>query len=137
MDAATKQRMVKNACWGNVLLGIWLVISPLALTYSHMETAMWNDIVVGVAVCLVALARATGIFKQAKQIGFDWANVILGIWLIISPFALGVSYIPRLMWNNVIVGIVVAGFALSNALSASTSETTENSRRMENSRATG
>src|SRR4051794_26470197 len=81
MDAITKQRMVRNACWGNVLLGIWLVISPLLLTYSHMETAMWNDIVVGVVVCLVALARAKGISKQARQTGFSWANVILGIWL--------------------------------------------------------
>ncbi|MBX5493500.1 MAG: SPW repeat protein [Chloroflexi bacterium] len=41
-----------------------------------------------------------------------WAsglNVIAGLWLIISPWVLGFSrYDDRMMWNNVIFGIVAA-----------------------------
>lgn len=37
-----------------------------------------------------------------------WILVILGIWLIISPFVVGYGAIRGALWNNVIVGIVVA-----------------------------
>jgi len=37
----------------------------------------------------------------------DWANLVLGVWLILSPWLLGFSGIPSAMWNAVIVGVVV------------------------------
>lgn len=37
-----------------------------------------------------------------------WILVILGIWLIISPFVVGYGAIKGALWNNVIVGIIVA-----------------------------
>jgi hypothetical protein len=45
------------------------------------------------------------------QPGWSWLNVILGIWLVISPFVLFVS--GAAMWNNVILGIIIAASALS------------------------
>jgi len=47
-------------------------------------------------------------------------ELFLGIWLVISPFVLVLS--TAAMWNNVILGIIVAAFALTNTYSkASTS----------------
>lgn len=37
-----------------------------------------------------------------------WVNLILGLWLIISPWVLGFSTVAGAMWNSLIVGIVVA-----------------------------
>lgn len=46
----------------------------------------------------------------------SWFNVILGIWLIISPWVVGFSDITGATWNAVIVGIVVAIVGLWAAL---------------------
>ena len=48
--------------------------------------------------------------------GLSWANFILGLWLIVAPFALHYRDITAAMWNNVIVGIVVAILAIYRAL---------------------
>jgi hypothetical protein len=42
----------------------------------------------------------------------DWVNVALGIWLILSPFALGFSRDASGLWNNICLGIVVVPLAL-------------------------
>jgi hypothetical protein len=45
----------------------------------------------------------------------DWANVVLGIWPILSPWSLGFSGMTSAMGNAVIVGILVGVLALSEA----------------------
>jgi SPW repeat len=55
------------------------------------------------------------------QPGWSWLNLILGIWLVISPFVLFASGVA--MWNNVIVGIIIAAFALTNTYSKAPAET--------------
>ncbi len=40
-----------------------------------------------------------------------WFNLILGLWLIVSPWLLGFSTVAAAMWNSVIVGIVVAALS--------------------------
>lgn len=37
-----------------------------------------------------------------------WVNIILGIWLILSPWILGFSGNGGATWNNIIIGLVVA-----------------------------
>lgn len=41
--------------WLNVLLGLWLLIAPFGLGYTHLSHPMWNDIIVGVLVIIFAL----------------------------------------------------------------------------------
>jgi len=48
--------------------------------------------------------------------GLSWINFILGLWLIVAPFALHYRDITMAMWNNVIVGIVIAILAIYRAL---------------------
>jgi hypothetical protein len=64
-------------------------------------------VVTGVAVGILAIIRLS-----MHQPGWSWLNLILGIWLVISPFALLLGTVT--MWNNVILGLVVAAFALTN-----------------------
>jgi hypothetical protein len=40
-------------------------------------------------------------------------NIIAGLWLIIAPFLLGYDAIQAALWNDVIVGIIVAAFAVA------------------------
>ncbi|MCL6450535.1 MAG: SPW repeat protein [Acetobacteraceae bacterium] len=37
-----------------------------------------------------------------------WIPMVLGLWLIAAPFVLGYSRLTTALWNDVIVGIVVA-----------------------------
>jgi hypothetical protein len=39
---------------------------------------------------------------------YGWIGIILGIWLIIAPFALRYQNITNAMWNDIILGVLVA-----------------------------
>jgi SPW repeat len=92
--------------WVNILLGIWVIISPFVLGI-HSAKGVWNNIVTGAVVGILALVR-----WRMHRPGWSWLNLILGIWLVISPFVLFVSGVA--MWNNVILGIIIAASALSH-----------------------
>jgi len=52
--------------WVNFLLGIWLIISPFVLVFSHFGAmaAIWDAIVVGILVILLSLWAATSIGRR-------------------------------------------------------------------------
>ncbi len=102
------------ASWINVLLAIWVVIAPFVLVSALSPAAMWNNVATGAAVGVLALVHTS----LPRQVGWSWLNVVLGIWLIISPFVLGFST-PRLLWNDVILGAIIALVGLSNVWSTS------------------
>jgi hypothetical protein len=99
-----------SASWLNIVLGIWVIISPFALAFGVFPRAMWNNVATGAAIVLLAIIRAS----TPQQPGWSWANTILGIWLIISPFVLA-FVMPAALWNNIILGIIIAIVALANA----------------------
>lgn len=37
----------------------------------------------------------------------DWANILIGAWVIVSPFALGFAQNSPVRWDNIAVGIAV------------------------------
>jgi hypothetical protein len=46
----------------------------------------------------------------------SWINFVLGLWLIIAPFALHYNTEFVATWNNVIIGIIVAVLSIVRAL---------------------
>ena len=91
----------------NLVLGLWLVATPWIFQFAGEAAPMWNAVVVGVVVAAIALST---LFKaQAWQ---EWANAVLGLWLVASPWALGFAAIAAALWNAVVVGVVVAALAL-------------------------
>ena len=108
----TRQQADTGVSVINVLIGIWLIISPfVVMAFSQFGNMRANNVIIGIMIGLVALFRASGSAKAE----WSWANVILGIWLIISPFVLGAASSATVVWHNVIAGIVVALLALSRA----------------------
>lgn len=92
----------------NVLAGIWLIIAPFVLGYT-LSTPTTNDIWVGIVVGVLALIR---VFTPMRAMWLSWVNIVLGIWVIISPFVLGYSYYATARWNDIILGIIVAVLAI-------------------------
>lgn len=95
----------------NLVLGVWIVVSPWALGFAAQQTAARNAYFVGVIVAVAALATLVNFHKWE-----EWVNAVLGAWLIVSPWVLGVAAITALVWNQVIVGLVVAGLAAWTAV---------------------
>ena len=42
----------------------------------------------------------------------EWINLVLGVWIAISPFILGFKEQPLVMWNHVIIGGLIVLDAL-------------------------
>ena len=111
--------------WANVVLAIWLFISPWVLQFGQnvqtaapssgapggpidlVSNAAWNAWVLGVIVFLFAISA---IGKLA--LWQEWINLLLGAWIFASPWALGfLPAAPAADWDHWIVGFLI--FALS------------------------
>lgn len=103
---------VKTASGLTMIAAIWLIIAPFALGYTFLAEAAWNDILVGIAVLALAAWR----LGAPVAAGASWAAVVLGLWLIIAPFALGYQGLREAYWNDILVGLIVAGLATWAAL---------------------
>ena len=113
-DDATLQSET-GVSWINILLGVWVLISPYVLGFAYMHRPTWNNIITGVIIAILAIIRTS----TNRQPAWSWMNTIAGIWLILSPFALnfvsGVAF-----WNNVILGIIITIVAWGSAVRAQT-----------------
>ena len=102
----------------NFLAGVWLVLAPFALDYENLGPGFdgrWNDIVIGIAVAVVALVRMVAPYRS---VGIAAINVGLGGWLVVAPFVLaynaaGAAGAATL--NDVIVGAFVLVVAAVSA----------------------
>lgn len=95
----------------NLILGLWLVISPWALSYMTEARPTWNAVIVGVIIAVAAIAALVAFHKWE-----EWINVVLGAWLIVSPFLLGFAAHATALWNQIVVGVLVGGLALWTAI---------------------
>jgi len=105
---------VKTPSGLNVLAGIWLLISPWVLAFNGLGNATSNNVILGIVIGVLAACRATG----ALPAWASWVNLILGLWVIISPWALGFSSNGTATSNDVIFGIIVAVLAVWSANAA-------------------
>lgn len=103
-------RIVRWENWVNLILGIWLIFSPSILPYdAHARGAalmQWNQLVVGLAVTVFS---ALALFKVKPW--EEWLNFVLGAWLFFSPWVFSFPNSSILMWNNLIVGLLIAVLA--------------------------
>lgn len=93
--------------WLNLTLGVWLFAAPFFGLSAVDGVAAWDGYVFG---SIVALLSAGALLKP--QAWEEWTNLMVGLWLIAAPFAIGFATEPNPTWNHVIVGIVIAGDAL-------------------------
>ncbi|HBY99293.1 MAG TPA: hypothetical protein DEP84_36035 [Chloroflexi bacterium] len=108
---------VKIASGLNILFGLWLIIAPFLLSYSAMRAAMWDDIIIGAVILVLAWVRVA---NPARYTWLSWSNVVLGLWLIAAPFVLGSASVTAALWNDIIVGVIVASLAIWSAFSTRT-----------------
>jgi hypothetical protein len=94
------------------LAGVWLVIAGISLNYHEtgLFDAYWSDVVVGIALAVVALVC---IVKPVAASSLTLTRVALGGWLIAAPFVLSYGDVPKPTWNDIVVGAVVISLAVA------------------------
>jgi succinate dehydrogenase/fumarate reductase cytochrome b subunit len=91
----------------NALVGVWLIVSPWALGFQSEMNALANAVIVGLL--LVATALGAIFVPRAWE---EWTETALGVWLVVSPWALGFSTLQSAMLSSVASGVVVVVLAL-------------------------
>jgi SPW repeat len=86
----------------NLFLGIWAILTPW-LIGNHPAAGVVVDY--GIAGILIAF------FACAALIAFrpwqEGTNIVLGAWLLVSPWVLGFRANASLMWSAVLIGVLV------------------------------
>ena len=99
--------------WLNVVAGIWLFVSPWVLNFTGAAarypvttaiamTAAWNAWVLGAVVFLLSLVAT-----HRPQSRPEWINMLLGVWIFISPWILGFARLSPALWDHWITGAVI------------------------------
>ncbi len=91
----------------NAVLGACLAFTPWALGFDGNNLATVNAVLVGLA--LVAAALGAMMVPRAWE---EWTEAVLGLWLIVSPWALGFGTHADARGVAVVAGIVIAALAL-------------------------
>src|SRR5262249_1192068 len=92
--------------WLSWAFAIWLCISPWALDFSLDAPPTRNAVIVG-ALIILAEVVTLSIFRPWEE----WINVVLGGWLVISPWVLGVAARAATV-DFVVIGVLVVALAL-------------------------
>jgi SPW repeat len=91
-----------------IVVGLWLCISPWALGYTDpLQAAGWSAIVVGIGVLLFSFEDLV----LPSEIE-EWVELVLGLALMISPWLWGYSDSVPATLNAVISGFLISGIAV-------------------------
>jgi hypothetical protein len=103
-----ERREAKSLSAINLLLGMWLIISPFMIANTS-ATLRYNQVIIGVIVIIMSAIR---FLAPAFQLA-SWANGLSGVWMIISPFLLYYRT-TFTYWNAIATGVLIAVLAFWN-----------------------
>ena len=89
----------------NLILGVFLFLSPW-LFYLPPSVESWNAWAGGGVIAILSIA-ALSAFAEWEE----WLNLIVGLWILVSPWALNFSDSTDAMRTDVIIGATVAVIA--------------------------
>jgi hypothetical protein len=92
--------------WCNLILGIWLCLSPWLLGFASERAAAENAFAVGILI-IVAEVFTFSMLRVVEE----WINVVLGLWLAASVWILAVT-VAAAKVDFVVSGLLIALLAL-------------------------
>lgn len=108
-EYAAQARMASGI---NMLLGIWLILSPWVFDYSQKSAAL-ASVTLGVLIALLAAIRVASVYDTA---GLSGINLVLAFWIVASPWVYEYATDQGALLNNVVVGMLVALLAVWSAI---------------------
>jgi hypothetical protein len=91
---------VKRLVWSNLLLGLWLMISPFALVFANQRIfgVLWEDLILGFGIATFSLCRIVS-RRRGEIVLADWLVMALGFLTLVNPFLY--SYKMRRLPNGI------------------------------------
>jgi hypothetical protein len=89
-----------------LLIGLWLCVQPVVFPDEVTQGMSANAIIVGTVLGALALAAL-----YRLEAPHEWALVLAGAWIFVSPWILGFSDTPRTAWSHWISGLAVVVLA--------------------------
>ena len=86
----------------NVALGVILLISPWLLDFSGHQLATWNAVASGAVIAILTFAA----FVRTRE-WEEWVDLVVGLWVIASPWLLGFAGVSSALWTHLIIGVLV------------------------------
>ena len=93
--------------WVDVLLGFWLIFSPWEMGFTLNGAATANAHGLGAVLIIFNLLVAARLLDEGQEI----FNILLGAWLILSPYALDFATDQVPLVNFTMVGIMIVALA--------------------------
>lgn len=94
----------------NIVMGFWLIAAPWI--YGYVDgggPGTWNNLIAGAMLSVFAYLRYRAPDSAST---LSWINLLLGIWVALSPWMYGYTGDLARTFNNVTLGILIAAFAL-------------------------
>jgi hypothetical protein len=109
-DRAAESMTMQGTFGLTFLTGLYCVLSPWIVGFDATSRLTLNDFIVGFAVAVLAFAFGAALDRTH---GMTWTLPVIGVWLIVSPWALrDVSPTAGMIWSNVITGVLIFFFGL-------------------------
>jgi len=99
---------MKGAMWSNLILGLWLMLSPFVLELVNriVVKVLWEDLILGFGIATFSLCRLLS--RRGEEIALaDWIITALAFLTLVNPFLYSYSNVKVAVWNNVIIGSFV------------------------------
>lgn len=95
----------------NILLGIWLMISPWVFG-NERPLSVTTSVFVGFLIAILAACRLA---EFRLSMFLSAVNFVLALWTVAAPWAIGYTTNGGAVRNNVIVGLAIAILAVWSA----------------------
>ena len=109
-DRDVAARTASLFCW---MAAFWFFITPLTFFGVSAQSSAWNAWIVGGAMVLASIVRM--IHPEGTTV-FSMLNVVLSVWVLISPFVFDYLHDTSRLANTLAVGAVILGASLMSLL---------------------
>jgi hypothetical protein len=89
--------------WVGMLIGVLIGISPWLAEQQSDQVVMWNAVLVGALVLLLAQLEYVSLQRWEET-----GEILLGLWLIASPFTFGYAEAASLRYWHFVLGAIIA-----------------------------
>ena len=101
----------RTANWVSLVAGVYMILAPFLLGFTNQTQEAWNSLLLGIIVSVLAVYRMT---SQGIHLWTATVSLVLGLWAIVAPFALGSGDVMTAVWSGVIAGAAVSVFSVAS-----------------------
>jgi hypothetical protein len=97
--------------WLGILLGIFIALAPWPFLIGEMQATSMQYIALNAMIAGLLIASLSALEIEVVAPWEEWAAMVLGLWVAVSPWLLAYANINDLMVAHVVFGLMVAGLA--------------------------